>query len=103
MWPASWVVTSHTVRARFMVTAAKVFGCMSKRAQRKRHPQKDFEKLLQSAEGQGWAVVRRRRYYFAKCPEQCQCQLSVPLAPSAQRTLINKQAQFKRCSGWEGR
>ena len=88
-----------------MDAAAKVFDFMSKRAQRKRHPQKDFEKLLQYAEGQGWAVARRRRYYFAKCPEQCQCQcqLSVPLTPSSQRTLLNKQAQFKRYSGWEGR
>jgi hypothetical protein len=36
--------------------------------ERPRHPKKDIEKVMRTAEARGWRFVKVRKYYKAYCP-----------------------------------
>lgn len=69
--------------------------------QRPRHPDKDLESILQLAEGQGWRVIRKRKYYKAYCP--CGDHLkTIHMTPSNPNYGLNLTKWLERQPCWEG-
>ena len=79
-------------------TQARVVGMM---ANRPRHTNSDYEKLLREKEKLGWRIQKTSGHFKAYCPCSCLCIVIVPSTPSAQGTLTKIRAIFKRCK--EGR
>lgn len=67
---------------------------------RPRHPRKDLEKLIQTAEDQGWTFTKGNRYYKGRCP--CgKCMETVSLTPSNPNFAKNKLNKMSKCELWE--
>ena len=79
-------------------TQARVVGMM---ANRPRHTNSDYEKLLREKEKLGWRIQKTSGHFKAYCPCSCLCIVIVPSTPSAQGTLTKIRTIFKRCK--EGR
>ena len=65
--------------------------------QRPRHTKRDYEALLQEAEGDGWRVTKNKRHFQALCPWACKCIVTVSATPSAQGALKKVRADINRC------
>lgn len=66
-------------------------------SKRQKHPDKEYERLLQSLEGLGWTVFWGRRHIRVRCG----CKLSahatsIPMTPSDWRAMKNLRGQLKR-------
>ena len=64
---------------------------------RPRHTNRDYETLLQKAEGHGWRVTKNKRHFRAYCPWDCMCIVTVSATPSAQGALKKVRADINRC------
>ena len=68
---------------------------------RPKHQDKDLEKVLKSAEAQGWRIERRKGYYKLKCPCSERHLKTVSLTPSGANYLRNLVGQLNRATCWE--
>lgn len=64
---------------------------------RPRHTKRDYEALLQEAEGDGWRVKKNKGHFRAFCPWACKCMVTVSATPSAQGALKKIRADINRC------
>lgn len=70
-------------------------------ARRPRHPDKDLEAVLRSAEKQDWTVTKRPRGYFKmKCPCDEGHAKTVHLSPSNPKYHLQLVNQLKRSTCW---
>lgn len=67
---------------------------------RPKHPVKELEALLRSAEEQGWTVTRGKKYYrcLCACGEHLK---TIHLTPSDPNYVRNHSAWFTRQACWE--
>ena len=63
---------------------------------RPRHQKTDYEQMMKRAEKKGWAFERKAKKFQGHCPTRT-CLVTIPLTPSSQRTLANRQADIDRC------
>lgn len=71
---------------------------------RPRHPDKDLEGVLKSAEDRGWIISKRPRgYYKMKCPCPDKHLKSVALTPSGAKYLMNLKHYLARLPCWKER
>ncbi len=63
---------------------------------RPRHQKSDYEQMMKRAEKTGWVFERRSKKFRGRCPSG-DCLVTIPLTPSSQRTLVNRQADIDRC------
>lgn len=69
---------------------------------RSRHNTKEYEQILRSLEGQGWAVWEGGNgHYRAHCPNDCKCRKSLPSSPSDMQSLTKNITQLKNHTCWE--
>ena len=67
--------------------------------ERPRHPKKDIERFMQSAEARGWRFVKGKKYYKGLC--SCGMHLHmVHLTPSSRRYLANLAHRCSRLDCW---
>ncbi|MGY6501657.1 MAG: hypothetical protein ACXIVQ_12315 [Acidimicrobiales bacterium] len=64
---------------------------------RQRHPKKDLEALLQFAEGLGWRVVRKGKYFSCYCPCPAKHRESIAMTPSDPNYGRNKKNKISKC------
>ncbi|MYC57226.1 MAG: hypothetical protein F4X48_01355 [Acidimicrobiia bacterium] len=63
---------------------------------RPRHQKSDYEYMMKCAEKAGWVFERRAKKFQGRCSSGG-CLVTIPLTPSSQRTLANRQADIDRC------
>ncbi|MGP9725226.1 hypothetical protein ACT3SZ_14545 [Corynebacterium sp. AOP40-9SA-29] len=68
--------------------------------QRPRHPVKELEEVIRTAERQGWSV-EKRKYFKMKCPCPDKHMKTVHLTPSDPNYLRNLTGQLKRSTCWK--
>lgn len=67
---------------------------------RQRHPKKDLEAILKSAEAHGWNFERKQKYFMGKCS----CGVhhrTVHLSPSDPNYGTNLDHWFRRQTCWK--
>lgn len=68
---------------------------------RPRHPKPNLERLLRTAEGFGWRVERKKRYYMCRCSCPMKCMETVHISPSNPKYELNKRNKMSKCEAWE--
>jgi hypothetical protein len=67
---------------------------------RRRHPDKDIEKVLREAEAHRWKVIPGKTYWKAKCPCGQHANWSIKLTPSGANYVKDLSKWFGRQSCW---
>ena len=67
---------------------------------RPRHPKKEFEDVLRSAELQGWSISRGKKYFKMKCPCAHRDMKIMHITPR-ENYLRNFTKKLQRDTCWE--
>jgi hypothetical protein len=67
---------------------------------RPRHPVKELEWVLRTAELRGWRVTRGKKYFKMKCSCPRMCIKTVHLSPSDPKYAVNLIGYLTRTTCW---